>query len=79
MALPKLPIPPLEQTLKKYEKTMRPLLDEAGRTRLKTLIEKFGGEGGLGPKLQLYLLDRQQKLDNWVCSILTLTLCHKTV
>ncbi|KAI4459911.1 carnitine o-acyltransferase [Holotrichia oblita] len=63
--LPKLPVPPLEQTLAKYEKTMRPLLNEKEREKLKQLIENFGGPGGLGPRLQLYLLDQQQKLDNW--------------
>lgn len=66
IALPKQPVPPLERTLEKYEKTLQPLLSEASRERLKALIQKFGGPGGLGPKLQLYLLQRQQKLDNWV-------------
>ncbi|KAF5300477.1 hypothetical protein FQA39_LY02276 [Lamprigera yunnana] len=65
VVLPKLPVPALEETLAKYEKTMRPLLDEAGRQRLKGIVEKFGGQGGIGPRLQLYLLERQQKLDNW--------------
>ncbi|GJQ73911.1 hypothetical protein Trydic_g18845 [Trypoxylus dichotomus] len=63
--LPKLPVPPLEQTLMKYEKTMQPLLNDKERERLKQLIQKFGGPGGLGPRLQLYLLHQQQKLDNW--------------
>lgn len=65
-ALPKLPVPSLETTLEKYEKTLQPLLNDASRERLKNLIEKFGGSGGLGPKLQLYLLQKQQKTDNWV-------------
>lgn len=59
----------MEQTLAKYEKTMQPLLNEKERDKLKQLIEKFGGPGGLGPRLQLYLLDQQQKLDNWVIII----------
>lgn len=66
VALPKLPVPPLERTLEKYEKTLQPLLNEASKERLRNIIEKFGGPGGLGPKLQLYLLQRQQKTDNWV-------------
>lgn len=66
MSLPKLPVPPLEQTLAKYEKTMRPLLDNNRRAKLRTLIEDFGREGGLGRKLQLYLIDRREKTDNWV-------------
>lgn len=66
LALPKLPVPPLERTLEKYEKTMQPLLNEASRERLKNLIQKFGGPNGLGPRLQLHLLQKQQKTDNWV-------------
>ena len=34
--------------------------------KLREIIEKFGSPGGLGPKLQLYLLEQQRNLDNWV-------------
>ncbi|KAJ8917224.1 hypothetical protein NQ315_012716 [Exocentrus adspersus] len=63
--LPKLPVPPLERTLQKYEKTLRPLLNEHEQERLHKIVERFGAPGGLGPKLQLYLLDRREKTDNW--------------
>lgn len=45
---------------------MQPLLTEKERGRLNQLIQQFGGPGGLGPRLQLYLIDQQEKLDNWV-------------
>jgi pyrroloquinoline quinone (PQQ) biosynthesis protein C len=64
--LPKLPVPSLEQTMDKYEYTMRPLLNTEEQRKLKHLIEKFSGPGCLGRQLQLYLLDRQEKMDNWV-------------
>ncbi|CAH1373995.1 unnamed protein product [Tenebrio molitor] len=49
----------------KYEYTMRPLLNTEEQRKLKHLIEKFSGPGCLGRQLQLYLLDRQEKMDNW--------------
>lgn len=62
--LPKLPVPPLQETLKKYEKTLQPLLNEQEQERVHSVIEKFAN--GLGPKLQLWLLNRREKMDNWV-------------
>ncbi|KAG5899423.1 hypothetical protein JTB14_033616 [Gonioctena quinquepunctata] len=63
--LPKLPLPPLEDTLRKYEKTLRPLLSDQDQDRVHKIIESFGAPGGLGPKLQLYLENRREKMDNW--------------
>lgn len=68
VTLPKLPVPPLEKTLEKYKKTMIPLLNEKQMEKLNNIVEKFGSPGGIGPRLQLYLIDRQKKLDNWVSS-----------
>nr|XP_008201281.1 PREDICTED: choline O-acetyltransferase [Tribolium castaneum] len=65
LPLPKLPVPELEQTMNKYEYTMRPLLNTEEQRKLKNLIEKFAGPGGLGTQLQLYLQDRREKMDNW--------------
>ncbi|KAB0800227.1 hypothetical protein PPYR_05967 [Photinus pyralis] len=65
VVLPKLPIPSLEQTLTKYEKTLQPILDESKQERLKKLIENFGSPAGIGPRLQLHLIDKSEKLDNW--------------
>nr|CAH7750026.1 unnamed protein product [Callosobruchus chinensis] len=63
--LPKLPLPPLQNTLKKYEKTLRPLLSDQEHEKVQKIIEKFGGSGGIGVKLQLYLANRREKVDNW--------------
>ncbi|XP_050501870.1 choline O-acetyltransferase [Diabrotica virgifera virgifera] len=63
--LPKLPVPPLENTLRKYEKTLQPLLSDQEKERIHKIIEEFGKPGGHGSKLQLYLENRREKLDNW--------------
>lgn len=65
-ALPKLPLPSLEQTMEKYQYTMRPLLNSAEQTKLLHLVEKFSGEDCLGRQLQLYLQEKQEKTENWV-------------
>lgn len=64
ISLPKLPVPQLMKTMEKYEKTLRPLLDESEQKNIKIMIEDFCN--GLGPKLQLYLLEKQKICDNWV-------------
>lgn len=57
---------------------MRPLLDQNEQARLKKIIETFGGPGGHGTKLQLYLEDRKEKMDNWVRHyIISLLKCFK--
>ncbi|XP_045460788.1 choline O-acetyltransferase isoform X2 [Harmonia axyridis] len=61
--LPKLPLPSLEQTLAKYEKTMQPLLDEKGKVKLRNLLKEFGEKHG--PRLQAYLLEQQKIKQNW--------------
>lgn len=68
--LPKLPVPPLEETLKKYEKTLQPLLNEQEQLRVHKIVESF--KNGLGAKLQLYLVGRREKMDNWVGFNMTL-------
>lgn len=67
--IPHLPVPNLDQTLEKYEYHLQPLLDEARRTKVHEIIQKFGSSGGLGPKLQLYLLEKQKSSQNWVSLI----------
>lgn len=64
--LPKLPVPTLEHTMECYLETMKPILKPAQHDKLRQIIENFAGPGGLGPKLQLYLENRREKLDNWV-------------
>ncbi|XP_036402999.1 choline O-acetyltransferase-like [Megalops cyprinoides] len=65
-ALPKLPVPPLQQTLDMYLRCMEHLVPKEGYRRTKALVEKFGAPGGLGEFLQSKLLERQAQTDNWV-------------
>ncbi|XP_066141678.1 choline O-acetyltransferase [Euwallacea fornicatus] len=51
--------------MNKYLRTLKPLLDEEEHGKITMLAEEFSVEGGLGRKLQLYLLDRREKTDNW--------------
>ncbi|XP_050294303.1 choline O-acetyltransferase, partial [Anthonomus grandis grandis] len=65
VSLPKVPVPLLEDTIRKYLKTLRPLLSEEEHADITKIAENFASEGGLGRKLQLYLLNRQEKMENW--------------
>ncbi|KAF5307235.1 hypothetical protein FQR65_LT06951, partial [Abscondita terminalis] len=63
--LPKLPVPPLEQTIRKYKEKMKTLLTSEQYYRLETITKSFLEDSNLGPKLQDFLLNRQERLDNW--------------
>ncbi|KAJ8418230.1 hypothetical protein AAFF_G00139390 [Aldrovandia affinis] len=65
-ALPKLPVPPLKQTLDTYLKCVKHLITEEKFQRTKAIVEKFGAPGGLGEFLQRKLLERRERTDNWV-------------
>ncbi|XP_033124898.1 carnitine O-acetyltransferase-like [Anneissia japonica] len=64
--LPKLPVPPLQQTLYRYLLSIKPLVSDADFDATKKLVDNFGQPGGLGEKLQMGLIDRAKKMDNWV-------------
>lgn len=64
--LPKLPVPPLQQTLATYLRCMRHLVPEEQFRRSQVIVRQFGAPGGLGETLQQKLLERQEKTDNWV-------------
>ncbi|XP_017288819.1 choline O-acetyltransferase-like [Kryptolebias marmoratus] len=65
--LPKVPVPPLKQTLDTYLKCVQHLVTEEQFEKTKTTVEKFGAPGGVGEVLQKKLLERQDKTANWVC------------
>ncbi|KAM4636173.1 choline O-acetyltransferase [Discoglossus pictus] len=65
-ALPKLPVPPLQQTMDMYLRCMRHLVTEEQYRKSKANIEKFLAPGGLGETLQQKLLERREKTENWV-------------
>lgn len=65
--LPKLPVPPLEQTMKGYlEAVQVAVTDEEMRSNTRRIVEQFVKPGGIGVKLQELLLEKQSKEDNWV-------------
>ena len=65
--LPKLPVPPLEQTMAAYLEAVQVAVgdpEQVAETR--RIVEQFMRPGGVGPKLQDQLMDKQSKEDNWV-------------
>lgn len=64
--LPKLPVPPLQQTLATYLRCMQHLVPEEQFKRSQAIVQRFGAPGGLGETLQQKLLERQEKTANWV-------------
>ncbi|XP_036395098.1 choline O-acetyltransferase-like [Megalops cyprinoides] len=64
--LPKLPVPPLQQTLDTYLKCVEHLVSKEQFRKTKAIVEKFGAPGGVGELLQKRLLERRDKIDNWV-------------
>ncbi|XP_039928060.1 choline O-acetyltransferase [Hirundo rustica] len=64
--VPKLPVPPLQQTLRMYLQSMKHLVPEEQFKKTKAIVEKFGIAGGLGESLQQLLEERSEKTTNWV-------------
>ncbi|XP_057682026.1 choline O-acetyltransferase-like [Corythoichthys intestinalis] len=64
--LPKVPVPPLKQTLDTYLKCVQHLVKEEQFRKTKAIVEKFGAPGGTGEVLQKKLLERRDKMENWV-------------
>lgn len=68
--LPKVPVPPLTQTLDMYLKSVQHLVKEEQFKKTKAIVEKFGAPGGVGEALQRKLLKRREKTTNWVNTVL---------
>ncbi|XP_061788008.1 choline O-acetyltransferase-like [Nerophis lumbriciformis] len=64
--LPKVPVPPLKQTLDTYLRCVRHLVKAEQFDKTKAMVEKFGAAGGVGEVLQKKLLERRDKMENWV-------------
>ncbi|XP_005794628.1 choline O-acetyltransferase-like [Xiphophorus maculatus] len=64
--LPKVPVPPLKQTLDNYLKCVQHLVKEEQFKKTKAIVEKFGAPGSVGEILQKKLLERKDKKANWV-------------
>ena len=67
-SLPKLPVPPLQQSLQKYLKAVQPLVNDEEFKNTCKAVEEFGMKNGTGEKLQKALEDRAKIRDNWVSS-----------
>lgn len=63
--LPKLPVPPLKQTLERYLTALEPIVSEEELEHTRELVKEFL-EGGVGSRLQKSLERRASKTDNWV-------------
>uniref|UniRef100_A0A673MNB8 carnitine O-palmitoyltransferase n=1 Tax=Sinocyclocheilus rhinocerous TaxID=307959 RepID=A0A673MNB8_9TELE len=60
-SIPRLPVPPIKDTVRRYLESARPLMDDEQYKRMEGLAKDF--EKNLGPKLQWYL-----KLKSWWAS-----------
>ena len=67
-SLPKLPVPTLEETAKRYLKSVHPLLSRTEYERTKKAVDAFVAPNSIGPKLQDRLLARRDEPEfkNWL-------------
>ena len=65
-SLPPLPVPPLQQTMDKYLKAIRPLVDEEDFEYTEDLVKNFSKPKGDGEVLQNLLLEKMKTEKNWV-------------
>ncbi|KAK1137459.1 hypothetical protein K0M31_001968 [Melipona bicolor] len=63
-SLPRLPLPLVEDTMKRYLRSVRPLLDDENYSRMETLANEF--QRGIGAKLQRYLILKSWWATNYV-------------
>ncbi|XP_071820524.1 carnitine O-acetyltransferase-like isoform X3 [Apostichopus japonicus] len=64
-SLSKFPVPPLQQTLYKYLLQLQPLVGPEEYEQTKQIVDDFGKPEGMGEKLQMGLLQKFKRKDNW--------------
>ncbi|XP_041481212.1 carnitine O-acetyltransferase-like isoform X1 [Lytechinus variegatus] len=65
-SLARLPVPPLQQTLYKYLMAVKPIISPEDYEVTKKIVDDFGKPGGLGQDLQMGLINRAKKMENWL-------------
>ncbi|XP_020843150.1 peroxisomal carnitine O-octanoyltransferase isoform X1 [Phascolarctos cinereus] len=63
-SLPSLPVPSLDESLKKYLDAVKPFANEEEYKQTEEIVEKF--KNGIGEKLQQKLLERAKGKRNWL-------------
>lgn len=63
-ALPKVPVPPLEQTMSEYLRAIQPIVPSHQYEKTERIVRKFSEQPG--PRLYQYLVDKREAEDNWV-------------
>ncbi|XP_008059501.1 peroxisomal carnitine O-octanoyltransferase [Carlito syrichta] len=63
-SLPSLPVPSLEESLKKYLESVKPFANEEEYKKTEAIVQKF--QNGIGEKLQQKLLERAKGKRNWL-------------
>ncbi|XP_050675777.1 carnitine O-acetyltransferase-like [Leptidea sinapis] len=64
--LPRLPVPKLDDTLRKFLKSVQPFLNDEESVKTSGLIKQFNSNMGVGPKLQELLVQHATKHQNWL-------------
>jgi carnitine O-acetyltransferase len=67
-SLPKLPVPTLEETAKRYIKSLHPILSKSEFEHSQRAVAEFVKPGGQGEELQKRLIARREdpKIKNWI-------------